>query len=203
MIGNEFTVDWRKYIGMDWDDAADTTISPATAAELGRAITKVPPDVKLHGRVQRIIDERSRMAAGTADMDWGFAETMAYASLIRDGVDCRLVGQDSGAMRRDMHERYVTMMTLNLQDAQAKGQLVDWVDAAALAHQLFSDYCQSMLTWALGELDDDGLRASTVFGMCLLLLGVARGAAKKQLEQQLKSMDPPRRVSVQSTSIGV
>ena len=29
-------------------------------------------------------------------MDWGFAETMAYASLIEDGYDCRLVGQDAG-----------------------------------------------------------------------------------------------------------
>jgi 2-oxoglutarate dehydrogenase E1 component len=46
--------------------------------------------------VQRIVDERKRMAAGAIDMDWGFAETMAYASLIREGHDCRLVGQDSG-----------------------------------------------------------------------------------------------------------
>ena len=52
--------------------------------------------MKLHGRVQRIIDERVSMAAGKIDMDWGFAETMAYASLINDGVNCRLVGQDSG-----------------------------------------------------------------------------------------------------------
>jgi 2-oxoglutarate dehydrogenase E1 component len=58
--------------------------------------TKLPPDMKLHGRVQRIIDERQRMASGEIGMDWGFAETMAYASLIEDGYDCRLVGQDSG-----------------------------------------------------------------------------------------------------------
>ncbi len=36
------------------------------------------------------------MARGEADMDWGFAETMAYASLIKEGHDCRLVGQDTG-----------------------------------------------------------------------------------------------------------
>ena len=29
-------------------------------------------------------------------MDWGFAETMAYAGLVDEGYDCRLVGQDSG-----------------------------------------------------------------------------------------------------------
>ncbi|MDH3408948.1 MAG: 2-oxoglutarate dehydrogenase E1 component [Gammaproteobacteria bacterium] len=96
MIGNEFTVDWSAFINAHWQDAVDTTISPATAADLTEAITTVPPDMKLHGRVQRIIDERRRMAAGEIDMDWGFAETMAYAALIRDGFDCRLVGQDCG-----------------------------------------------------------------------------------------------------------
>ena len=96
MIGNEFTVDWSKYLKAHWEDPVDTTISPATVAKLGRAITAVPPDMKLHGRVQRVIDDRISMAAGDIDMDWGFAETMAYASLITEGIDCRLVGQDCG-----------------------------------------------------------------------------------------------------------
>ena len=61
-----------------------------------KAITEIPAELKLHGRVQRIMDERVRMSAGETNMDWGFAETMAYASLINDGYECRLVGQDSG-----------------------------------------------------------------------------------------------------------
>jgi len=96
MIGNEYTVDWSPFANVNWDDAVDTTISPATCTKLSRAITEMPPGMKLHGRVQRVIDERSRMAAGDVDMDWGFAETMAYAALLEDGYDCRLVGQDSG-----------------------------------------------------------------------------------------------------------
>jgi len=96
LIGNEYTVDWSPYLNTNWDNAVDTTISPATVESLSDAITSYPPDMKLHGRVQRIMDERKRMAAGETDMDWGFAETMAYASLIDDGFECRLVGQDSG-----------------------------------------------------------------------------------------------------------
>jgi 2-oxoglutarate dehydrogenase E1 component len=96
MIGNEFTADWTPFLEHDWDEAVDTTISPATVDELSKWLITVPPDMKLHGRVQRIIDERARMAAGDIDMDWGFAEMMSYASLIKDGYDCRLVGQDSG-----------------------------------------------------------------------------------------------------------
>ena len=96
MIGNEYTVDWSPYIDVPWDADVDTTISPATVSKLGDAITLYPHDMKLHGRVQRIMDERVKMAKGEVEMDWGFAETMAYASLIDDGFECRLVGQDSG-----------------------------------------------------------------------------------------------------------
>ncbi|MDH3440726.1 MAG: 2-oxoglutarate dehydrogenase E1 component, partial [Gammaproteobacteria bacterium] len=96
MIGNEFTVDWSPYLNGAWDEAVDTTISPAKVAELAARVTDVPAGFVLHGRVQRIMSERLRMAAAETDMDWGFAETMAYASLIDDGYDCRVTGQDSG-----------------------------------------------------------------------------------------------------------
>ncbi len=96
LIGDEYTVDWSPYLQTEWDEPADTTISPATVASLGAAITFIPPDVRLHGRVQRIMDDRVKMASGEVDMDWGFAETMAYASLLREGHTVRLVGQDSG-----------------------------------------------------------------------------------------------------------
>ncbi|MGB5688688.1 MAG: 2-oxoglutarate dehydrogenase E1 component [Woeseiaceae bacterium] len=96
LIGDEFTVDWSPYAGTEWDAPVDTTISPAQVTRLGKAITEIPPDVKPHGRVQRIMDDRVRMAKGEMDMDWGFAETMAYASLLAEGHEVRLVGQDSG-----------------------------------------------------------------------------------------------------------
>ena len=96
MIGNEFTIDWTPYAHSEWDDPTDTSISPKTVMQLGESITTFPSDVKPHGRVQRIMDERVKMLAGTVAMDWGFAETMAYASLLHDGHSVRLVGQDSG-----------------------------------------------------------------------------------------------------------
>jgi 2-oxoglutarate dehydrogenase E1 component len=96
MIGNEFTVDWLPFLNTQWDAQADTSISPKTAADLGASVTTIPPDVKPHGRVQRILDQRVKMIAGDVDMDWGFAETMAYGSLLLEGHDVRLVGQDSG-----------------------------------------------------------------------------------------------------------
>ncbi|MDJ0760315.1 MAG: 2-oxoglutarate dehydrogenase E1 component [Woeseiaceae bacterium] len=96
MIGNEFTVDWSPHFNARWDEDIDTTISPKQVDASAHAITSVPPEMKLHGRVQRIIDERVKMSKGDIPMDWGFAETMAYASLINDGYKVRLVGQDAG-----------------------------------------------------------------------------------------------------------
>ena len=96
MIGNEYTVDWSPYIDIEWDHEVDTSISPKSVERYSKDITSYPKDMKLHGRVKRIMDERVKMAKGDVNMDWGFAETMAYASLIRDGYQCRLVGQDSG-----------------------------------------------------------------------------------------------------------
>jgi 2-oxoglutarate dehydrogenase E1 component len=96
MIGNEFTVDWSPYLDAAWDEDIDTTISPAKVTELSAKIIDVPPGMVLQGRVQRIMDDRKRMAAGEIEMDWGFAETMAYAGLLDDGFECRITGQDSG-----------------------------------------------------------------------------------------------------------
>jgi 2-oxoglutarate dehydrogenase E1 component len=96
MIGNEFTVDWHPYLDASWDEDADTTLRPAKVAELGKKITELPPGYVLHGRVQRIVSDRIKMAAGEIEMDWGFAETMAYAGLVDEGFDCRVTGQDSG-----------------------------------------------------------------------------------------------------------
>jgi 2-oxoglutarate dehydrogenase E1 component len=39
--------------------------------------------------------DRERMAAGEIPMDWGFAELMAYASLVKAGYKVRITGQDS------------------------------------------------------------------------------------------------------------
>ena len=36
------------------------------------------------------------MAAGQQTLDWGFAETLAYATLLDEGFEIRLTGQDSG-----------------------------------------------------------------------------------------------------------
>jgi 2-oxoglutarate dehydrogenase E1 component len=138
MIGNEFTVDWSSYLDATWDESVDTTITPARAERASAYFTEVPDDLKLHGRVQRIVDERARMAAGETDMDWGFAETMAYATLIEDGYDCRLVGQDSGR-GTFFHRHAVLHNQVNNREYTPLQHIVDRPNAFRVIDSLLSE----------------------------------------------------------------
>ncbi len=94
LIGNEFTVDWESYRGT-LDTAVDTRISLSELRRLGALINTVPRGWKLHPRLQRIVSDRVRMAAGELSVDWGFAESLAYGSILDAGLNVRLIGQDS------------------------------------------------------------------------------------------------------------
>lgn len=63
---------------------------------LSAHMTQLPDGFKLHPRVNKIIEDRKKMARGEIRLDWGFCETAAYASLISNGTGLRLVGQDTG-----------------------------------------------------------------------------------------------------------
>jgi 2-oxoglutarate dehydrogenase E1 component len=91
-----FAVDWAPYAHGRLDQNVDTTVDREHLIALNRTILSPPKDFVLHPRVAKIYEDRAKMAAGLQKMDWGFAENLAYASLIADGHDLRLVGQDSG-----------------------------------------------------------------------------------------------------------
>jgi len=93
--GNKFTVDWSRHIAADWSEAAPTAVDRKRMAALARTLTQPPAGFTLHPRVARIIGDRVRMYADELPLDWGAAETMAYATLLADGFDIRLTGQDT------------------------------------------------------------------------------------------------------------
>jgi 2-oxoglutarate dehydrogenase E1 component len=95
MIGNQYTVDWSRYHQAGLNDSVNTGLPDAELNRLATLITTVPEGLKLHPRVQRIMEERVRMAQGEVGCDWGFAENLAYASLVAADFYVRLIGQDS------------------------------------------------------------------------------------------------------------
>ena len=95
MIGNQHTVDWSRYQQAGLNESVDTGVPMQELKRLAELMNRVPEDFVLHPRVQRIVDDRKRMAAGELDVDWGFAENLAYATLLAENFHVRLVGQDS------------------------------------------------------------------------------------------------------------
>ncbi|MDQ2701943.1 MAG: 2-oxoglutarate dehydrogenase E1 component [Pseudomonadota bacterium] len=89
-------IDWSPFLKGRIADPVDTTVPRKKLDALARAINTIPENVKLHARVSKIYDDRRKMVAGDLPGDWGFAENLAYASLLDDGYKLRLVGQDSG-----------------------------------------------------------------------------------------------------------
>ncbi|MFO1407317.1 MAG: 2-oxoglutarate dehydrogenase E1 component [Steroidobacteraceae bacterium] len=95
-VGNAHTVDWTKYQDADWTEQVRTGVKLETLRDLGQRATSYPDGFVLHRQVQKIVEDRRKMAAGQAMLDWGFAETLAYATLLDEGYEVRITGQDSG-----------------------------------------------------------------------------------------------------------
>jgi len=96
MIGNKHTVDWTKYRAADWLESVPTGVRIEQLRELAGKLTSFPSNFTLHRQVARIVQDREKMAAGQLPLDWGFAETLAYATLLTEGFEVRISGQDSG-----------------------------------------------------------------------------------------------------------
>jgi 2-oxoglutarate dehydrogenase E1 component len=73
--------------------------SPSTAADYKTLVkvvqkcTELPEDFKLHPKLQTLLDRRREVLRG-APIDWGFAETLAFGSLVLEGTPVRLSGED-------------------------------------------------------------------------------------------------------------
>jgi len=90
-----FAVDWTKYNRSKWNEKDNTMLPLAELKALAEKLTTIPSNFKLHPRVEKIIADRRLMGQGKMPVDWGMAENLAYASLLKDGFAVRISGQDS------------------------------------------------------------------------------------------------------------
>ena len=94
-IAPAVAVNWKSYLGHGWHMACDTTVGMETLELLSKCLQQLPAGFELHPRVAKVMEDRRKMAAGALLVDWGFAESLAYASLLYDGFPVRISGQDS------------------------------------------------------------------------------------------------------------
>jgi 2-oxoglutarate dehydrogenase E1 component len=95
--GYPYGSDWSTYLTeRSCREMEETQVTREMIRELAELAARVPDGFELHPNVGKVFDNRRKMAAGAMPIDWGFAETIAYATLLKDGYKVRLSGQDSG-----------------------------------------------------------------------------------------------------------
>ncbi len=87
---------WEKFKG--GPDAAvhevETRIEPSTVEVISTALTHVPAGFKLHRKLERFLEDSRKQLSGEAPVSWALAEHLAYGSLLLDGANVRISGQD-------------------------------------------------------------------------------------------------------------
>ncbi len=93
---SKIATDWKKFQrDVAWNVPVETAVPLERLRQLAETLTGVPENFMLHSRVQKVVEDRIAMAKGDLPLDWGMAETLAYATLLTEGYPVRLSGQDS------------------------------------------------------------------------------------------------------------
>ncbi|KMV30692.1 2-oxoglutarate dehydrogenase E1 component [Photobacterium swingsii] len=139
------SVDWEPYLGHDWTVDWPNKTEMDRLTELGNRVCQFPESHKLQSRVQKLYNDRIAMVAGEKAVDWGMAETLAYATLVDEGSRIRITGQDSGrgtffhrhAVLHNQEDASTYIPLSNIHDKQGTFQVFDSVlsEEAVLAFE--------------------------------------------------------------------
>ena len=91
---NSLWFDWTDYMDVLWWPKVDTSYNAKKFTSLGRKVCEVPDSFQLGNQALKIFNDRKKMTDASLDINWGYAESMAYASLLEEGYPIRITGQD-------------------------------------------------------------------------------------------------------------
>ncbi|KAJ7784423.1 thiamine diphosphate-binding protein [Mycena metata] len=92
----------KQWKGMVWpassaaDGNPETGVDQAELKDVGRASVKIPDGFEIHPKLQRHVKNRLASIESGTGLDWATAESLAFGSLMREGFDVRISGQDVG-----------------------------------------------------------------------------------------------------------
>jgi 2-oxoglutarate dehydrogenase E1 component len=132
-------------------EPADTSVAKEELAAVARALTTVPDGFRLNPKVARRLPEQMQAVEEGGAIDWGFAELLAFGSLVSEGFPVRLSGQDSErgtfsqrhAVWYDMETQEKYKPLNNIRDGQARFCVYN--SALAEASVLGFDYGYSLV----------------------------------------------------------
>src|SRR5207253_11489383 len=64
-------------------------------AEIADGLVRVPDGFHVHPKIVKLLEQRAEMGHGKRAIDYGFAEALAFGSLLLEGTPLRLTGQDT------------------------------------------------------------------------------------------------------------
>ncbi|WP_068676177.1 2-oxoglutarate dehydrogenase E1 component [Oceanobacillus sp. Castelsardo] len=73
----------------------DTSVDKETLLDMNNALLEWPEGFNVFGKLKKILSRRKVAFENNRKVDWGHAETLAFASILKDGTPIRLTGQDS------------------------------------------------------------------------------------------------------------
>jgi 2-oxoglutarate dehydrogenase E1 component len=86
--------DWTPYMNQTWKQETDTSFDGNHFADLAKHTFSLPKNFDPQKQVEKLLNDRLKMAEGAMPINWGFAENMAYATLLTEGYPIRFTGQD-------------------------------------------------------------------------------------------------------------
>ena len=91
---DELWFDWEPHLDIKWWPKVKTSFNKKSFKELGQNIANVPKTFNLGSQATKIFEDRKKMTSSEIPINWGYAEIMAYASLLKEGYPIRITGQD-------------------------------------------------------------------------------------------------------------
>ena len=151
---------WDPYTGgciTSEDAQLKTGITAAELKELTGALVAYPSDFNIHPKVKKLYEQRMEMADGKRAFDYGMAELVAFASLVKAGTPVRLTGQDSqrGTFNQrhsvltdiETEKKYVPLAHLGPGTFEVYNTLLS--EAAVLGYEYgySRDYPETLVLW--------------------------------------------------------
>ena len=123
---------WKGYERQDLDAmllTENTQYSEDELKNIAKVVSTVPENVKFVRKAERILQGRAKMVFETNRLDWGMAENLAYGSLMEEGFNVRISGQDvergtfshrHAILRDEVTEERINLLNTN---PKSKGQM--------------------------------------------------------------------------------
>ncbi|EOQ96610.1 oxoglutarate dehydrogenase (succinyl-transferring), E1 component [Leptospira wolbachii serovar Codice str. CDC] len=124
---------WSRYTKEPLDSDVHTELLQQQLGGIVKAVTTLPAGYTANPKHIKVLEDRKKMGAGELPIDWGFAESLSFGSILENGFPIRLGGQD--AQRGTFSHRHATLsdivngkkLTLlnHISDKQAKIDIVN------------------------------------------------------------------------------